>query len=1157
MKTICYLKKKFFFVLLIFLLIAGSLTAIRRKGHTSRDETPILNNNLYPIQPNRPSWDILFSFDCIEAGQPGIETDCESIYTSDWRSGHTTFYKYEMDGTFVDSFDISGATQIRDMAYDGEFFYGAAADMSLKKMDLANQVLVETINATCTGITGIRHIAYDPWLDYGNGGFWIGNWNELGAINMQGNEIYGNISPFQGSLYGSAYDPWTSGGPYLWLFSQNGCGAVLHQFEIATQIFTGVTHVCSDIPGFSSGIAGGCCTAIIDEPEQVVLFVNIQQEPNIIAGYELIQSWIVPPAAPTNVSVIPNPDGELETQIDWICPTVNLMGEPLEELTAMKIFRDELLIYTDTIPIIGGPGSYLDMDIPSLGSYTYSIVGCNLGGNGLPVEDTVWIGEDVPGAVTGFNVENASSGNELAALLSWTNPLTGLHGGVFNQPILGYLVIRSDSAEFELIGLMTDWTDDTVFEPEYYSYTVTPFNSVGSGGSATSPQVWIGEILSGILIIDPDPTPTGELLHDTIQEMYDNTVTYTTEMDEYPITENLDAIFILLGIHSNNYVLSEDEVGPFVNYLANGGNLYMEGGDTWFYDEQTTLQGLFGLYAYEEEFNDLYEVEGSDFLGGMEWSYSGENNCMDKIHPADSNAATIFVNTMYADTLGVRFDAGTYKTVGNAFEISGLGGTNSLGDALAGILDFFEIIDAFGTVEGNVSLEGASGNVEDVIIVADGISTHPNMEGNYSLTLLSGTYDLTASLYGYESQTIEDIEVEAGQIVSGLDFLLNFLAPPENLTASVVNNNNVILNWESPITNIGILYFHNGYDNNGVGTGPNSDFTCAARFTPEELTEYYGSQLTGVNIVMHDNNYDEVVVKVWEGGEYGDPGTEIYSEDVTGSVIPNEWSEFDLDPPINLISGNEYWIGYFFDQTGGYPAGVDSGPMVPNKGAWFGFMGTWDLLPLDLNWCIEGVVGNSEDFISKNRTYIQTETPMDNIMNTIPKPFQIANTGNSHNSSSQSTRDLLGYNVYRDDELINDELVTDTTYADLNLAEDAYEYYVTAVYDPGESEPSNIVEVIIGLPSADEIVKISKLFGNFPNPFSISTNISFILKNLSEVNLSIYNVKGQLVETLVNEQKNAGEHSVDFNAKNLSSGVYLYKIETDNFSEIKKAVLVK
>jgi len=80
---------------------------------------------------------------------------------------------------------------------------------------------------------------------------------------------------------------------------------------------------------------------------------------------------------------------------------------------------------------------------------------------------------------------------------------------------------------------------------------------------------------------------------------------------------------------------------------------------------------------------------------------------------------------------------------------------------------------------------------------------------------------------------------------------------------------------------------------------------------------------------------------------------------------------------------------------------------------------------------------------------------------------------------------------------------------------------------------------------------------NYPNPFNPSTMINFQLPMTSEVNLSVYNMRGQKVTTLVNEHKKEGNHQVIWDASEYSSGIYFYKIEAGGFVEYKKCLLVK
>ena len=83
------------------------------------------------------------------------------------------------------------------------------------------------------------------------------------------------------------------------------------------------------------------------------------------------------------------------------------------------------------------------------------------------------------------------------------------------------------------------------------------------------------------------------------------------------------------------------------------------------------------------------------------------------------------------------------------------------------------------------------------------------------------------------------------------------------------------------------------------------------------------------------------------------------------------------------------------------------------------------------------------------------------------------------------------------------------------------------------------------------------LHQNFPNPFNPQTTISYSLSNPSDVSLSIYNIKGELVETLINENQQVGDHSIVWDAEDVSSGIYLYQIKTDETTETKKCVIMK
>ncbi|MBN3036212.1 MAG: carboxypeptidase regulatory-like domain-containing protein [Bacteroidales bacterium] len=244
---------------------------------------------------NKAMWDVAFSFDANEGAQPGLETDGQYIYTSTWSSSFTTpfwFHKYDFFGNVVSEFDIAGATAIRDMAYDGTYFYGGAATNLIYIMDFTTQTLVGTI-PTATGVT-VRHIAYDPLANGGAGGFWVGDFGTLYLVSMSGTTLTTVAAPGMTGMYGSAYDGVTPGGPYLWLFDPATTGATpyVKQFDIATLALTGVQHDATDLPGFNAGIAGGLCSWYNASSGQFLLIGSMQQTPNLVFGYVLQDGWV-------------------------------------------------------------------------------------------------------------------------------------------------------------------------------------------------------------------------------------------------------------------------------------------------------------------------------------------------------------------------------------------------------------------------------------------------------------------------------------------------------------------------------------------------------------------------------------------------------------------------------------------------------------------------------------------------------------------------------------------------------------------------------------------------------------------------------------------------------------------------------------------------
>jgi hypothetical protein len=84
-----------------------------------------------------------------------------------------------------------------------------------------------------------------------------------------------------------------------------------------------------------------------------------------------------------------------------------------------------------------------------------------------------------------------------------------------------------------------------------------------------------------------------------------------------------------------------------------------------------------------------------------------------------------------------------------------------------------------------------------------------------------------------------------------------------------------------------------------------------------------------------------------------------------------------------------------------------------------------------------------------------------------------------------------------------------------------------------------------------------KLYQNYPNPFNQITMINYQLPIKSDVDLSIYNLLGQKVATLVDKRQSTGNYSMEWNASDFASGVYYYRLRAENFNQIRKMVLLK
>jgi protocatechuate 3,4-dioxygenase beta subunit len=227
-----------------------------------------------------------------------------------------------------------------------------------------------------------------------------------------------------------------------------------------------------------------------------------------------------------------------------------------------------------------------------------------------------------------------------------------------------------------------------------------------------------------------------------------------------------------------------------------------------------------------------------------------------------------------------------------------------------------------------------------------------------------------------------------------------------------------------------------------------------------------------------------------------------------------------------------------------------------------------DSTDMGIYWSTFRITAHTEDPMVFYDSQPVTGYSIDNISPNAPGGVQ-AFTGNDGViiSWDPPLEEDFGYHrVYRhnlDSEDPAEEFTTVDTFFVDNLTEGNYEYWVTTVDINGnESNPSEAVTVLLAIDDGLTIPTDFALNQNYPNPFNPSTQIQYALPIDANVSITIYDVMGREVRSLVNKTVSAGYHSTLWNATNnlgapVSAGVYIYTISANEYRDVKKMILLK
>jgi hypothetical protein len=311
--------------------------------------------------------------------------------------------------------------------------------------------------------------------------------------------------------------------------------------------------------------------------------------------------------------------------------------------------------------------------------------------------------------------------------------------------------------------------------------------------------------------------------------------------------------------------------------------------------------------------------------------------------------------------------------------------------------------------------------------------------------------------------------------------------PPPSAFTAQVSDQTVDLSWYPPGINPGVLQYGNGETYSSVGFSGSGTLVAAIKFSPAELIAYTGKQLTSVEF------YTWSSLPVFKARIYTGPNAEnLIFEQLLSNPSANGWNVVQLSNPIPIFADEYLWIGYEMIQSGfDFPAGIDSGPAIEGKGDLISINGTdWKTLSfygLPYNWNIRGMLSDIRS--SNNRPLV-----LEKIQRAAEDAdiFPVLNSENTGKSSAISGN-LLGYNLFRDDQKINDVILTDLTFNDTPGYTGTISYAVTAVYDIGESLPATLslqINPPVNLPEGWNFTKTSFVHNIYIPEASLNRNIA-------------------------------------------------------------------
>ena len=323
-------------------------------------------------------WDLQFAIPVSDSlgyfSNAGAFWTGTDFWVAKWNSD--TLARVAANGSVIEIFTIPGVTGVRSITSDGTSIFLGRANATISQVNPATKTLIGNITITGGAASiGARFLTYDPTLNSGAGGFYIGNFTSaIGVISKTGTTLSTIPQATHGrvGMYGAAYDPISTGGPYLWVFEQSGTpsDAMISQLKLPAGTWTGVSFDVDGDLGLGGALAGGLFLATGIVPGQNTIGGVAQGDPNALFGYELDFVPIQIDANLVEASLVPGMSIVPANQVPNYTFTGEVSNFGQQTITAASVevevvdLQDFSTAFTNTASL----GS-----IASLGSATYNV----------------------------------------------------------------------------------------------------------------------------------------------------------------------------------------------------------------------------------------------------------------------------------------------------------------------------------------------------------------------------------------------------------------------------------------------------------------------------------------------------------------------------------------------------------------------------------------------------------------------------------------------------------------------------------------------------------------------------------------------------------------------------------------------------------------